>query len=91
MKPISYEKEIDTIALLKKQISSREVVAIVGLSQSKMNRIRKKYFKNIVIPRKGRPQALTTWEKSYAMRLVIVGGLYSAVQATGKLKSASKG
>ena len=32
MKPISYEKEIDTIVYLKKQINGREVVTIVGLS-----------------------------------------------------------
>jgi hypothetical protein len=32
MKPISYQKEIDTVALLKKQMSSREVANIVGLS-----------------------------------------------------------
>ena len=55
-----------------------------------MNRIRKKYFKNIVMPRKDRPQALTTWEKRYAMRLVIVGGMYSIIEATKKLKTASK-
>jgi hypothetical protein len=30
------------------------------LSQSKMNRIRKKHFENIVMPRGGRPQAVTT-------------------------------
>jgi DNA-directed RNA polymerase specialized sigma subunit len=55
-----YKKEVDTIALFKKQMSSREVTDIVGLLQSKMSRIRKKYFENIVSPRRGRPQALTT-------------------------------
>jgi hypothetical protein len=29
MKPISYEKEIDTIALMKKQMSNREVVEML--------------------------------------------------------------
>jgi hypothetical protein len=33
MKLMSYQKEIDTVALLKKQMSSREVAEIVGLSQ----------------------------------------------------------
>jgi DNA-directed RNA polymerase specialized sigma subunit len=60
MKLMSYQKEIDTVALLKKQMSSREVAEIIGLSQSKVNRIRKKHFENIVMPRGGRPQALTT-------------------------------
>jgi hypothetical protein len=41
-------------------MNNREVVEIVGLSQSKMNRIRKKHFENIVMPRGGRPQAVTT-------------------------------
>jgi hypothetical protein len=32
MKPILYEKKLDMGALLKKQMSSREVANIVGLS-----------------------------------------------------------
>jgi DNA-directed RNA polymerase specialized sigma subunit len=44
MKPISYEKEIDIVSFLKKHMSSREVANIVGLSQSKVNRIREKHF-----------------------------------------------
>jgi hypothetical protein len=54
-----------------------------------VNRNRKKYFENIVMPRGGRPQALITWEKRYAVKLVTAGGLNSAVEATRKLKSAS--
>jgi hypothetical protein len=34
------------------------------------------------MPRGGRPQALTTWEKRYAVKLVTVGGLDSAAKAT---------
>jgi DNA-directed RNA polymerase specialized sigma subunit len=60
MKPILYKKEVDTNALLKKQMTSREVADIVGLSQSKVNRNGKKHFENIVMPRRNRPQALTT-------------------------------
>jgi hypothetical protein len=70
-------------------MSSREVAEIVGLSQSKVNRIRKKHFENIVMSRRGRPQALTTREKRYAMRLVTVGGSDSAVEVTRELKSAT--
>ena len=44
MKSILYEKEIDTVALLKKHMSSREVANIVGFSQSKVSRIREKHF-----------------------------------------------
>jgi hypothetical protein len=54
-------------------MSSREVANVVGLSQSKVNMIRKKHFGNIVMLRGGRPQALTTW-KQYAMHVVTVGG-----------------
>jgi transposase len=71
-------------------MSSREVAEIVGLSQFKVNKIRKKHFENIVMLRGGRPQALTTWEKRYAVRLVTVGGLDSAVEATRKFKSATE-
>jgi hypothetical protein len=56
-------------------MSSREVANIVDLSHSKVNRIKKKQFGNIVMPRRDKPQALTTLEKRYAMRLVIIGGL----------------
>jgi hypothetical protein len=70
-----YEKEVDTVALLKKQMSSKEVTDIIGLLQFKVNRTKKKYFDNIVMPRGSRPQALTTWKKRYAVRLVIVDGI----------------
>jgi aryl carrier-like protein len=41
------------------------------------------------MPRGGRPQALITWEKKYALRLVIAGGLDLAIGATRELKSAA--
>jgi hypothetical protein len=85
MKPISYKKEIDIVSLLKRQMNSRKIIDIVGLSQSKVNRIRKKQFKNIIMPRGSRSQPLTTWEKRYVVRLVIVG-----VEAIRELKSASE-
>jgi hypothetical protein len=39
--------------------------------------------------RGGRPQALTTWEKRYAVRLVTVDGLDSAAEAIRELKNAT--
>jgi hypothetical protein len=60
MKPIFYEKEIDTIVFLKKQMNSKEVVDIVGLSQFKVNMVRKKHFENTIMPKGSRLQALTT-------------------------------
>jgi hypothetical protein len=89
MKPISYEKEIDTGALLKKQMSSREVANAVNLLQSKLNRIRRNHFENIVMPKEGRPQALITWKKRCIARLVTIGGLNTIVEATRELKGAS--
>ena len=55
-----------------------------------MNRIRKKHFENIVMPREGRPQAQTTWEKRYAMTLVTICGLDLAVGAIRELKNTLK-
>ena len=81
MKQISYEKELNKVALLKKQMSNREIANVVGLSQSKVNKIRKKHFENIIMPRKGQ------WKKQYATHLVIVGGLDIALEATSKLKN----
>jgi hypothetical protein len=65
MKLISYENEEDAFALLKKQMKSRKIENVVDLLQCEVNRIRKKYFENIVMSRGGRPQAQTTWEKMY--------------------------
>jgi hypothetical protein len=45
------------------------------LSQSKVNRIRKKHFVNIPMLRGDRLQALTIWKKKYVVRLVTVGQL----------------
>jgi hypothetical protein len=39
------------------------------------------------MPRGGRPQVLTTWKKMYAVRLVTVGGLDLAVEATREFQS----
>jgi hypothetical protein len=47
-----------------------------------MNRIRKKHFENIIMPRGSRPQVLIIWKKKYAVRLVIIDGLDSDVEAT---------
>jgi transposase len=71
-------------------MSSREVANIVGLSQSKVNRIKKKPFENILMLSGGRPQALTTWKKKYVVRLATIGGLDSTVEITRELKSATK-
>ena len=70
-------------------MSSKEVANIIGFSQSKVNRIRKKHFENIVMLKGGKPQALTTWKKKYAIRLVTLGRLDSTVKITRELKSAS--
>jgi hypothetical protein len=53
-----------------------------------VNRIRKKHFENIIMPRGGRPQILITWKKRYAVKLVTVGGWDSTVKTTRELKSA---
>ena len=58
-------------------------------SQSKVNRIMEKHFENIVILRRSRPQALTIWEKKYAVKLLTVGGLDLAVKEIRERKSAS--
>jgi hypothetical protein len=87
MKLISYENEEDAFALLKKQMKSRKIENVVDLLQCEVNRIRKKYFENIVMPRRSDPQALTTWEEQYATRLVILGGLDTTIEAKRKLKS----
>jgi hypothetical protein len=65
-------------------MNNREVAGTVCLLQSQGNR--KNLFKNIVMP--GRPQALTTWKKWYAMRLIIAGELDTIVEAIQELKSA---
>jgi predicted transcriptional regulator len=40
------------------------------------------------MPKRGSPQALTTWEKRYVVRLVTVVGLDLAVEARRELKNA---
>jgi hypothetical protein len=81
------EKRSRYICFLKKQMSGRKVVDIVGVSQSKVNRIRKKHFENIVMSKGGRPQALITWEKIYVVRLITIHRLDSALEATKEFKS----
>lgn len=87
MRPISKEKELNVGALLQKNFSSRKVAQAVGLSQSTVNRIRKKCFENIDMSKGGRPKALNSYEKRFVVRSMTVGRLENAVQATRALKT----
>ena len=63
-------------------MSSREVANAIGLSQSKVNVIKKKYFENIVMLKGGRPKDLITCKKWLVVRLVSISGLDKIVDAT---------
>jgi transposase len=86
MKPISREKEANIVALLIKGKSTREVAKSLGFSQSIVNRMRRKHCSSLELPQRGRREILTTSEKRLAVRLVIVGGLETAVEAAKVLR-----
>jgi transposase len=82
MRPISWEKEQNIIALIEKGRSSREIIKSVGLAQSTVNRVRKRLSTSVALSKGGRPKVLTKWEKCYASRVVTVGGLETATEAS---------
>jgi transposase len=86
MRPISWEKEQNIVALIEKGRSSREIAKSVGLAQSTVNRVRKRLSTGVALSKGGRPKVLTKWEKRYASRLVIVGGLETATEASKVLR-----
>ena len=82
MRPISQEKEKNIVALIEKGRSSREIAKSVGLAQSTINRVRKRLSTSVALSKGGRPKVLTEWEKRYGSRLLIVGGLETATEAS---------
>jgi transposase len=59
MRPISREKEQNIVALIEKGRSSREIAKSVGLAQSTINRVRKRFSKNVALSKGGHPNVLT--------------------------------
>lgn len=47
-----------------------------------VNRIRKKYFKNIKMSKEGLQKAHITWEKWYVVHLIIVCEFEAVIEAT---------
>lgn len=80
MRPISRDKEANILALIEKGNSSRKIARSLGLSQSTVNRVRKRHSHNLDLSKGGRPRVLTEQEKRYASRLVTVGGLETATE-----------
>jgi hypothetical protein len=66
--------------------STREVAKSLGFSQSSVNRVRRKNCSSLELPQRGRREILIPLEKRLAVRLVIVGGLETAVDATKVLR-----
>jgi transposase len=82
MRRISQEKEQNIVALIERGRSSREIAKSVGLAQSTVNRVRKRFSTSVALPKGGRPKVLTEREKRYASWLVTVGGLETATEAS---------
>src|SRR6478672_4363637 len=80
MRPISRDKEANILALIEKGNSSRKIARSLGLSQSTVNRVRKRHSHNLDLSKGGRPRVLTEQVKQYASRLVTVGGLETATE-----------
>ena len=81
MRPMSREKEQIIVGLIQKGRSNREIAKSVGLAQSTVNGVRKRLCTSVAFSKGGRPKVLTEWEKCYASRLVVVGGLETATKA----------
>ena len=81
MRSISREKEQNVVALIKKGRSTREIAKSVGLAQSTINRVKKRFSTNIVLSKSSHSRVLIEWEKRYDSRLVTVGGVDIATEA----------
>ena len=82
MRPISWEKEQNILALIEKGRSSRKIAKSVGFAQSTVNKVRTRLSTSVALSKEARPKVLTKWEKRYASRLFTVGGLESATEAS---------
>ena len=86
MIPISREKEQNIVALIEKGRNNREIANSAGLAQSTINKVRKRLSTSVALSKGGRSKVITEWEKRYASRLVTIGGLETAIEASEVLR-----
>ena len=82
---ISQENEQNIVALIEKEKRSKEIAKSVGLAQSTLNEVRKRFSTCVALSKGGHPKVLKEWEKPYASRLVTVGDLETATEASKML------
>jgi transposase len=86
MRSLSRDKENNVVALSEKGCSSREMSNVLGLSQSTVNRVRKKRGVLVELSKGGRPHVLSPSDKQFVTHLVTHGRLQTATDATRELE-----
>lgn len=87
MKPLCKSNQNNVICHLKNGLSNREVALRTGVSRSTVNRIAIKNFPGRETIKNGRPQKLSSREKSFCVRKLTIGGKENAVQVTKSLET----
>jgi transposase len=85
MKLISPAKSNDILSLLNRQLSTREIANIVGVSQSTVCNIRKARLPNRTPKKSGRPPKLSEIQKRFIVRNVTSGKVNTATEMKKQL------
>ena len=75
------------LALLEQGNSIRKVAAQCGVSKSKIQKIRAKYFLNVAISLGGHPTKLSAQDKHFCVCEITSGYLNAAIEVAKKLKA----
>jgi transposase len=87
MKPISIEIRDRILVNIDNGLSDRKVAAIVDVSRSTVQNIRREHRPNVSTQNTGRPAKLSAQNKRFLVRSLTSGELDTAVQANKRLKT----
>ena len=86
MKKISNNCRSNVISLMNQGYSTREISTKLGVGRSSVSRIYKESSLSIQLPPKGRPQILTSRQKTFIVRSLCSGKMDTAVDAQKELQ-----
>jgi transposase len=87
MRPLSADIRDRILAHIDHGLSDRKVAAVVGVSRSSVQKIRKQHRSNVCAANRGRPASLSVQNKRHLVRLVTSGKLDTAVSANHQLQA----
>jgi transposase len=90
MKPISEAKRLSAIVLIRKGLSSRQIMSKLKIGRATINRLRKGLSPAAQKPLPGRPKKLNSSARRRLVRLILTGKADNAVQLAREVKTSMR-